>query len=73
MSDKPAKKFRLGFITATIWANESPNGDRTWYSVEIARTYKDGDDLKTTNAFNAADLLNVAKLAERSEHWIAQQ
>lgn len=73
MANAPAKKFSIGYITATIWENEKPNGKGTWYSIEITRTYKQDDDLKNTTSFSAADMLNVAKVAERAEHWVAQQ
>lgn len=73
MSDKPAMKFRIGYLTATVWANDAVNGDRVWYSVELSRTYKEGDDYKTTNALNHTDLLNGARLLQRAEAWIAEQ
>lgn len=72
MSHQPVKKFRIGYVSATIWENEG-NGDRKFYTVDVQRTFKDGDDLRNTSSLNAADLLNAAKLLERSEHWIAQQ
>lgn len=73
MSNQPVKKFRLGFVSATIWSNEAPTGDRKFYTVDVQRTFKDGDDLRNTSSLNAADLLNAAKLLERAESWIAQQ
>lgn len=71
MSNSPTKKFRIGFVTANVWANQ--NGDRTFYTVDLQRTYKDGDELKNTSSFNHADLLNVGRVAARAEAWIAEQ
>ena len=65
--NKPAAKFRIGYVTATVWQNDE------FYNVTLARTYKDGDDLKETNSFGHADLLNAARVLERAEAWIAEQ
>lgn len=68
MSNQPSFKFRLGLITATIWKN---NG---FYSVDFTRSYKDGQgDWHSTQSYAHADLLNIAKCAERAENWIARQ
>ena len=68
MSKQPAHKFRLGLITATIWENDG------FYSVDLARSYKDSSgNWNTTNSYGHADLLNIAKSAERAENWIARQ
>ncbi|SEN54239.1 hypothetical protein SAMN04488077_1208 [Roseovarius tolerans] len=71
MSDKPAKKFRIGFITATIWKNNGT--DRAFYTVDLSRTYKDGTEFKNTNQLNHPDLMNAARLLTKAENWIAEQ
>ena len=72
MSDnKPAAKFRVGFVTATVWKNDSEGGN-SFYSTVLSRSYKDGDDWKNTDNLNQGDLLNAAKVLERAEDWIAQ-
>ena len=55
MSNAPAKKFRVGYITATIWKNTTDGRD--YYSVDVTRTYKEGEDLKNTSSLGHADLL----------------
>lgn len=72
MSNQPAKKFRIGYVTATVWANEG-NGDTTFYTVDISRTFKDGDDYRSTNSLNQADLLNAAFLLQQANRWIIEQ
>ena len=67
----PVKKLRVGYVTATIWANEGPNSK--FYTVEISRTYKEGEDLKNTSSLGHADLLIAANLLQRSNDWIMQQ
>ena len=67
MSEKPATKFRIGLITATVWKNDN------FYSVELSRSYKDGDEWKTSNGLGHADLLNAARVLTRAEAFIADQ
>ncbi len=70
MADQPAAKFRLGAVTATVWKNS--NGDKSFYSTTLARSYKDGDDWKESDSFNSGDLLNAAQVLRRAENWIAE-
>lgn len=72
MSNAPVKKFRTGYVTATIWKNEVT--DRPFFTVEIARTYKDDDgNLKNTPSLNHADILVAADLLRRANDWIMEQ
>lgn len=70
-NNKPAATFRIGFVKATIWKNK--NGDNTFYNVNVSRSYKDGDEYKDGDSFGQADLLNLSKVAERAEAFIAAQ
>ena len=64
---QPAAKYRLGYVTATIWKN----GD--FFNTVLSKTYKDGEDWKDTDQLSAGDLLNGAKLLQRAEEFIAAQ
>lgn len=65
--NKPMKKFRIGFVSATIWRN----GD--FYNVEVSKSYKEGDEWKDTSSLGHGDVLNAAKALERAERWISEQ
>ncbi len=66
----PVKKFRLGYVTASVWKNAGNNGD--WHSVTLERSYRDdAGDIQNTSSLGAADLLNAAKLLQRAEEHIA--
>lgn len=65
--NKPAAKFRLGYVTATIWKN----GEH--FNTVITKSYKDGDDWKESDQLGTGDLLNAAKCLERAEQFIANQ
>lgn len=71
-TNKPAKKIRIGYITATIWSNKS--GDNTFYSATITRSFK-GDDgnWAESDSFNFGDLPVVAKVADMATNWILAQ
>lgn len=68
MSKEPLIKIRDGLITATVWENtpNSDEGESTRLSIELNRSYKDGDTWKTTSSFSQTELLKVARLAERA-------
>ncbi len=55
---KPVKVFRLRGVSASVFENASKNGDRpvTFHKVSLQRTYKDGDEFKTTTSFGRDDL-----------------
>ena len=73
MSDKPAKKFRIGAVTATVWGNTNKE-DKTFFTTNLSRSYRDdGGEWKQTDSLNAGDLLNAAKALERAEQWISEQ
>lgn len=66
--NQPAAKFRLGYVTATVWLNQDK-----FYNTVLTKTYKDGDEYKDTDQLGAGDLLNAAKVLQRAEDWIAAQ
>ena len=71
---KPIKVFKAGGIRAAIWENTiNRNGKQiTVHSIQIDRTYKDGDQFKQTNRFDALrDLPRVQLLAAKAYEWIS--
>ncbi len=57
-SNKPVKAFRLRGVSASVFENHSKNGERsvTFHKVSLQRTYRDGDEFKTTTSFGRDDL-----------------
>ena len=70
--NQPAAKFRVGWVTATVWKNEG-NGDRPFFNAVLSKSYKDGDEYKDTDQLGHGDLLNGAKALERAEQFISEQ
>jgi hypothetical protein len=68
---RPVHEIRLGRIRAAIWANQNDNG--TWYNVTLSRSYKDGDDWRSSASFGRDELLTLAKVADLANSWIHEQ
>jgi hypothetical protein len=66
-ANQPAAKFRVGYVTATVWLNDK------FYNVVLSKSYKDGDEYKDTDQLGHGDILNAVKVLERAEEFISQQ
>ena len=65
-SNGPVKTLKDHFIKASIWRNDSKNGP--FYGTTIDRTYKDGEDYKTSHTFHGRDLLAGGQLLIQAYH-----
>ena len=72
--NKPVKAFRLRGISASVFANQAKtdSGVRTFHKVSIQRTYKDGDEFKTTTSFGRDDLPVVCLLMQQAWEYILE-
>lgn len=69
-TNQPIDTLRDGALKATIWKNPT---DKGWfYSVEISRTYKQGEVFKDSHSFSGTEPLQVARLAHRAYDRIAE-
>jgi hypothetical protein len=66
----PVHEVRIGLIKAAIWANPTDDGVR--HNVTFERSYRDGEEWKTTTSFGRDDLLTLAKAADLAHSWIIQ-
>jgi len=69
--NKPAHEVRLGNIRATIWLNSTEQGPR--YNTTFERSYRDGEEWKSSDAFGRDDLLTVGFVAQEALRWIVEQ
>ena len=69
---KPAKVFRRRGIAVSVFANPTEIDGRivSFYKVTIQRTYRDGDEFKTTTAFGRDDLPIVSLLVGQAWEFI---
>ena len=69
-TNQPAKRFRLGSITVTIWANTDRNG-RAFHTTSFHRSYRDAKGVwANTTSLRAVDLPVVRVLAQQAQEWL---
>ena len=67
----PVHEARLGRVRAAVWKNESAKG--SWYSVTIAKLYKDEDGKwQDGHNFSREDLPLLIKVADEAYTWAYQ-
>ena len=65
---KPVHEIKLSRLVAAIWRNE--NKDSAWYNVTFERSYRDEEELKSSQSFGRDDLLLLAKIANEAHSLI---
>ena len=68
-NNKPVHRIRHGFVSASIWRQETDKGPL--FNVTFQRSYKDGDTWKNSTSFGRNNLLVVSLIAARAFEWIA--
>jgi hypothetical protein len=70
---KPVKVFRFLGVSASVFANKSAQRrDVPFYKVSLQRTYKDGDEFKTTSSLSRDDLPIADLLIRKSWEFILE-
>jgi hypothetical protein len=70
---KPVKVFRLLGVSASVFANKANTGrDAPFYKVSLQRTYKDGDEFRTTSSFSRDDLPIVDLLIRKAWEFVLE-
>jgi hypothetical protein len=67
VANQPAAKFRIGYVSATVWQNDKH------HNVVLSRSYKDGNDWKETDQLGHGDLMNAVRVLQRAEQYISDQ
>ena len=69
---RPEKVFRVGFVSASVFANDVENDDtkRTLRSVNVQKRYLDGDEAKYTSSFNLAELPQAIRALQLAQHYV---
>lgn len=68
VSNKPVEKFQLRGISASVFENTTEDGN-VYYKASVTRTYKDGDQFKSTSVFSRDDLPIVELLTRKA--WVS--
>lgn len=67
MNNKPFLTVRAGTVKVTVWENARHGSDRTFFSFDITRSYRDAnDEWKETTSLTGNDALVAAVLLQRA-------
>ena len=74
-STKPVKVFRDRRLSVSIFRNHATvrDEDRTFHSVSVQRSYKDGDAFKSTHSLGKDDLPAIQLLLAQAWEWIVNE
>jgi hypothetical protein len=64
-------RFRNRLVTAAVW--ENPVADGLMHTVTFDRTYRAGEEWRTSTSFAGRDLISLAKVALEAHSWIGKQ
>jgi hypothetical protein len=69
---KPVKVFRIGYVSASVFVNEveTENGNREFHSVNVQRSYRDGDETKFISSFGLAELPQVTRALQLAQSYV---
>ncbi len=73
-NNKPVQVYRSGPVSASVFQNQakSDGGATTFYKVALSRTYKDGDEFKTTTSLGRDDLPAASLLLQQAWQYIVE-
>ena len=71
-SRKPERVFRIGFVSASVFAHEidADDGKRTLLSVNLQKRYLDGEEVKYTSSFNLAELPQAIRVLQLAADYV---
>ncbi len=69
MSKSPETTFRLGNVSASVFVNEvnGDGGKRKFRSVNVQRSYRDGEETKFVSSFGLSDLPTAIRVLQRAQ------
>ncbi|TWT48957.1 hypothetical protein [Botrimarina hoheduenensis] len=73
--NSPEATFRLGSVSATVFVQETGSGDdkRSFRTVNLQRSYRDGDQTKYSGSFTAADLPAAIRTMQLAQQHVERQ
>ena len=68
----PEKTFRIGLISASVFANEidGEGGKREIRNVQLQRRYRDSDGWKSATSFGLADLPSAIRALQLAQAYV---
>lgn len=71
-ANKPLKVIRCRGVSASVFENKVEDGKTPFYKVSLQKTYRDGDEFKTTTSFSRDDLAAVAMVAQAAWQYVTE-
>jgi hypothetical protein len=74
-TNKPVKVFRVRGVSATVFRNHAKVRDRevVFHKVSLQRTYKDGDEFKSTSSLSRDDLPIAQLVLGQAWEWVLDE
>jgi hypothetical protein len=67
----PLKKFRAGAVSATVWNNQTKDGEGEYKSISFERHYKDKEGAwKSTTSLRMNDLPKAALVLQKAYEYL---
>ena len=63
--NKPKATYQVGAAFVKVWENKNPDGS-TWKNFKVEKRYKKGEEWKTSNSFNQAELLELKAAIDKA-------
>ncbi|MBX2927224.1 MAG: hypothetical protein KF852_05260 [Saprospiraceae bacterium] len=64
-NNKPIATYQVGAAKITVWENDRANGS-TWKNFVIEKLYKKDGEWKTSNRFDASELLELRSAIDKA-------
>jgi hypothetical protein len=68
LKPRPIHTIRHGAVKAAIWREQTAIGPR--YNITFSRSYKAGEEWKSSSSFGRNNLLALSLIATRAYEWI---
>lgn len=71
-SKRPEKVFRIGFVSASVFAHdvENEDGKRTMRSVSVQKRYLDGEETKYASSFNLSEIPQAIRVLQLAQEYV---
>lgn len=70
---KPVRVFRDRRLSVSVFRNPTRDQERTFHSVSLQRSYKDGDEYKATHSLGKDDLPAAQLLLAQAWEWLVNE
>lgn len=69
-TNRPIKTIKAGNVRAAIWANQGNDESRTFHTVTVTRSFKDGDEWRESTSFGRDDLPKLELVTRKAFEFI---